>query len=154
MDNKGNNQWVWLALDADTREIVGVYIGSRDEAAARKLWEFLPGVYRHCAIAYTDFWAAYGAILPSKRHPCGWERNRQNLLCGTIQQHTLTACFPVSAENVVVLEIIVKSYWCDLVFCSCLQRIITSVGLPKLEGGIKQMRLPLCCLEHIACDSH
>jgi hypothetical protein len=34
VDNKGNNQWVWLALDADTREIVGVYIGARDEAAA------------------------------------------------------------------------------------------------------------------------
>ncbi len=38
-------------MDADTREIVGVYIGARDEAAARKLWESLPGVYRQCAIA-------------------------------------------------------------------------------------------------------
>ncbi|MBE9182845.1 hypothetical protein IQ268_30365 [Oculatella sp. LEGE 06141] len=53
MDNKGNKQWVWLALDADTREIVGVYIGARDEAAARKWWESLPPVYRQCAIAYT-----------------------------------------------------------------------------------------------------
>lgn len=39
--NKGNKQWVWLALDADTREIVGVTIGTRDEASANKLWEFL-----------------------------------------------------------------------------------------------------------------
>jgi IS1 family transposase len=44
-------------------EIVGVYIGARDEAAARKLWESLPRVYRQCPIAYTDFWAAYGAVL-------------------------------------------------------------------------------------------
>jgi IS1 family transposase len=58
VDNKGNKQWVWLALDADTREIVGVYIGARDEAAARKLWDSLPPVYRQCAVAYTDFWAA------------------------------------------------------------------------------------------------
>jgi insertion element IS1 protein InsB len=57
-----------LALDADTREIVGVYIGAWDEAAARQLWQSLPAVYRQCAIAYTDFWAAYGAVLPSKRH--------------------------------------------------------------------------------------
>lgn len=42
VDNKGNKQWVWLALDADTREIVGVYIGARDEAAAQKLWQSLP----------------------------------------------------------------------------------------------------------------
>ena len=75
VDNKGNKQWVWLALDADTREIVGVYIGARDEAAARKLWESLPAVYRQCAVAYTDFWAAYTAVLPSKRHPCRRKRN-------------------------------------------------------------------------------
>ena len=68
MGNQGNKQWVWLALDADTREIVGVYIGARDEAAARKLWESLPPVYRQCAMSYTDFWAAYGAVLPSQRH--------------------------------------------------------------------------------------
>ncbi|MGC8715252.1 MAG: IS1 family transposase [Leptodesmis sp.] len=68
VDNKGNKQWVWLALDANTREIVGVYIGARDEAAARKLWDSLPPIYRQCAIAYTDFWAAYAAVLPSKRH--------------------------------------------------------------------------------------
>ena len=45
VDNKGNKQWVWLALDADTREIVGVYIGARDEASARKLWASLPPLY-------------------------------------------------------------------------------------------------------------
>jgi insertion element IS1 protein InsB len=55
VNNKGSKQWVWLALDAHTREIVGVYIGARDEAAARKLWESLPPVYRQCATAYTDF---------------------------------------------------------------------------------------------------
>ena len=51
VDNKGNKQWVWLALDANTHEIVGVYIDARDEAAARKLWQFLPPTYRQCAIA-------------------------------------------------------------------------------------------------------
>ena len=55
-------------LDADTREIVGVDIGARDEAAARKLWTSLPSVYRQCAIAYTDFWVAYRAVLPPQQH--------------------------------------------------------------------------------------
>ena len=44
VDNKGNKQWIWLALDADTREIVGVYIGAGDELPAHKLWESLPPV--------------------------------------------------------------------------------------------------------------
>ena len=30
VDNKGNQQWVWLALNANTREMVGVYVGARD----------------------------------------------------------------------------------------------------------------------------
>ena len=68
VDNKGNKQWVWLALDSNTREIVGVYIGARDEVAARKLWQSLPSIYRQCAVAYTDFWSAYGAVLPKNRH--------------------------------------------------------------------------------------
>ena len=68
VDNKGNKQWIWLALDARTREIVGVYIGDRNEQAARKLWESLPPVDRQCAVAYTDFWSAYGAVFPSQPH--------------------------------------------------------------------------------------
>jgi hypothetical protein len=31
--NKGNKQWIWLALDTNTREIVGFYLGSRSCAA-------------------------------------------------------------------------------------------------------------------------
>ncbi len=28
----------------------------------------MPPVYRECAVSYTDFWEAYAAIFPSKRH--------------------------------------------------------------------------------------
>lgn len=68
---KRTPQWIWLALDRDTREIVGVAIGQRDQATAQELWESLPSVYRQCAVSYTDFWAAYAAVLPSKRHRPG-----------------------------------------------------------------------------------
>ena len=44
--NKGNKQWIWLALDLKTREIVGVYIGNRSKEAAKELWKSLPPVYR------------------------------------------------------------------------------------------------------------
>lgn len=66
--NKDNKQWIWIALDRETREIVGVAIGARDEATARQLWESLPPVYRQCAVCYSDFWDAYACVLPSKRH--------------------------------------------------------------------------------------
>jgi insertion element IS1 protein InsB len=66
--HKGNKQWIWLAMDRDTRAIVGVAIGAHDEATARHLWAALPPVYRQCAVAYSDFWDAYTLIVPSKRH--------------------------------------------------------------------------------------
>jgi len=66
--NKGNKQWIWLAIDVLTKEIVGVYIGKRDKEGARGLWNSLPAVYRQCAVSYTDFWSAYGIVFPKKRH--------------------------------------------------------------------------------------
>lgn len=68
VDDKGNEQWVWLALDVETREIVGCYIGDRSGDSAQALWRSLPPVYRQCAVCYSDFWVSYPVALPSKRH--------------------------------------------------------------------------------------
>ena len=68
MGHKGNKQWVWLALDKETKEIVGVYIGERSSEGAQGLWDSLPAVYRQCAVSYTDFWEAYAGIFPATRH--------------------------------------------------------------------------------------
>ncbi|XHX81214.1 MAG: IS1 family transposase [Stenomitos frigidus ULC029] len=68
VDDKGNKQWVWLALDVTTREIVGCHIGDRSKDSALALWQSMPGVYRQCAVIYTDHWEAYKAVLPSQRH--------------------------------------------------------------------------------------
>ncbi len=68
VSNKKYKLWVWLAIDRDTREIVGVYIGSRGKASAQGLWQSLPQVYRQCAVCYSDFWQAYSCVLPKKRH--------------------------------------------------------------------------------------
>ncbi|MBD1835663.1 hypothetical protein H6F61_23985 [Cyanobacteria bacterium FACHB-472] len=50
VNHKGDKQWVWLALDAQTREIVGVHIGDRNAASAQALWQSMPPVYRQCAV--------------------------------------------------------------------------------------------------------
>jgi len=68
VQKKTNKQWIWLAIDVDTKEIIGVYVGKRERDAAQKLWESLPSVYRQCAVAYTDYWEAYETIFPSTRH--------------------------------------------------------------------------------------
>ena len=67
-EDKDHEQWIWLALDAETREIVGCYVGDRSGESAQALWDSLPAVYRQCAVCCTDFWASYRVALPSKRH--------------------------------------------------------------------------------------
>lgn len=66
--NKDNKQWVWLALNKDTRVIVGVHIGDRSRQGAQALWDSLPETYRQSAAFYTDFWEAYRKVLPEDRH--------------------------------------------------------------------------------------
>ena len=44
------------------------HIGGRGEEDAKQLWASLPGVYRQCAVCYSDFWEAYNQVVPTCRH--------------------------------------------------------------------------------------
>jgi len=66
--DKDHEQWVWLAIDRATGEIVGCYVGFSSGKSARALWNSLPAVYRQCAVCSTDFWSSYRVALPSSRH--------------------------------------------------------------------------------------
>ena len=75
--SKNNQVWLWLAIDAQTRLIVGCAIGPRDKATADELWYSLPPDYRQPAVCYTDFLQAYASVLPAKRHKAvGKERGK------------------------------------------------------------------------------
>ncbi len=60
--------WVWVALDAETRQVVAMVAGDRSERTAECLWEAVPEEYRRGATVYTNFWRAYQAALPGARH--------------------------------------------------------------------------------------
>jgi IS1 family transposase len=66
--NKDNKLWICLAIDRDTREIIGVHVGDRSRAGAQSLWNSLPPVYRHRVVCFTDFRDAYETVIPIKRH--------------------------------------------------------------------------------------
>jgi insertion element IS1 protein InsB len=66
--SKKNEVYIWLAIDRDTREIVGCFVGNRTRKSARQLWASLPEEYQQSAFAYTDFWQAYLTVIPRKRH--------------------------------------------------------------------------------------
>ena len=84
--------WVWVALDAETRQVVAMMVGDRSEFTARCLWEAVPQEYRDGAVVFTDFRAAYRAVMPGGRHvACGKGEGLTNLMssgsgarCGSV----------------------------------------------------------------------
>ncbi len=62
-----NKKWVWLALCRRTRQIVAFAVGDRSEKTCRRLWQRVPAAYRRL-VCFTDFWEAYGKVLPDEQH--------------------------------------------------------------------------------------
>jgi len=65
---KNDKQWIWLAIDHDTRKIIGVHIGDRRADGVQSLWDSILEIYRQNATCYTDFCEAYCGIFPENRH--------------------------------------------------------------------------------------
>jgi IS1 family transposase len=61
---KANRQWVWIAMDATTRQVIAFYVGSRSGQSAKALWEKIPAVYQERALFYTDHYAVYTGVIP------------------------------------------------------------------------------------------
>ncbi len=51
---KTNRQWLWLALEAHTRQVLAFHVGDRSGQGAQALWEKIPAVYQEQATFYTD----------------------------------------------------------------------------------------------------
>ena len=46
---KANKQWIWIAMDAKTRQVIAFHVGDRSRKSAKRLWAKIPLVYRHHA---------------------------------------------------------------------------------------------------------
>jgi len=51
---KANKQWIWIAMDKQTRQIIAFHVGDRSHESAQQLWANLPAVYREQATFSTD----------------------------------------------------------------------------------------------------
>lgn len=73
---KTNRQWVWIAMDATTRQVLAFHVGDRSSQSAKALWEKIPPVYQEQAVFYTDHYAAYTGVIPSTQHRAISKLNR------------------------------------------------------------------------------
>ena len=54
VQQKANKQWVWFAMDKQTRQILAFHVGDRSHESVKQLWANIPAIYREQATFYTD----------------------------------------------------------------------------------------------------
>ena len=65
---KANKQWVWVALDRCSRQMVAFQVGDRSATSALALWQAIAQNYRQKAKVYSHDWHAYKKVIPSAQH--------------------------------------------------------------------------------------
>jgi insertion element IS1 protein InsB len=68
VEKKANKQWLWIAMDVTTRQIIAFHVGDRSRDSAKELWATIPKVYRKQATFHTDRYEAYKRVIPAERH--------------------------------------------------------------------------------------
>jgi insertion element IS1 protein InsB len=67
---KANKQWIRVAMDATTRQVIAFHVGDRSRKSAKRLWAKIPEAYRQHAMFYTDQYAV-GVRTSLLQRPCG-----------------------------------------------------------------------------------
>jgi insertion element IS1 protein InsB len=65
---KANRQWVWVAMDAMTRQVIAFHIGDRSRQSAQALWGKIPTGSQEQAMFYTDCYEVYKGVIPPAQH--------------------------------------------------------------------------------------
>src|SRR5262249_5565088 len=68
VQKKANKQWVWIAMDAKTRQVIALHVGDRSHTSAEHLWAKIPQAYRQHATFYTDQYVVYAQVIPAAQH--------------------------------------------------------------------------------------
>jgi IS1 family transposase len=68
VQQRANKQWIWIAMDRQTRQIIAFHVGERSQNSAKQLWANLPAVYREQAMFYTDQYEVCKGVIPAAQH--------------------------------------------------------------------------------------
>jgi insertion element IS1 protein InsB len=91
VQKKANKQWIWIAMDVNTRQVIAFHVGDRSRDSATGLWAKIPLVYREQATFHTDRYEAYQGVIPAARHQAitknARKTNHIERLNNTLRQH-------------------------------------------------------------------
>ena len=65
---KEHKQWMWIAMDAKTRQGIAFHVGARSRRRAKQLWAKIAAASRQHATFYTDQDVVYAGVMPAAQH--------------------------------------------------------------------------------------
>jgi insertion element IS1 protein InsB len=68
VQKKANKQWIWIAMDATSRQVIAFHVGDHSHRSAKRLWAKIPHAYRQHATFYTDQYVVYEGVIPAAQH--------------------------------------------------------------------------------------
>jgi insertion element IS1 protein InsB len=68
VQKKANKQWIWIAMDATSRQVIAFHVGARSRRSARRLWAKIPQAYRQHATFYTEQSVVSAGVIPAAQH--------------------------------------------------------------------------------------
>ena len=68
VQKKANKQWLWIAMDATSRQVIAFHVGERSRRSAKRLWAQIPEAYRQHATFYTEQYVVYEGVIPAAQH--------------------------------------------------------------------------------------
>jgi IS1 family transposase/transposase-like protein len=68
VEKRANKPWIWMAMDAQTRQVIAFHVGDRSRESAQALWANIPVAYREQVRFHTDQYEAYKGVIPAERH--------------------------------------------------------------------------------------
>jgi insertion element IS1 protein InsB len=68
VQKKANKQWIWIAMDAISRQVIAFHVGDRSRRSVKHLWAKIPMAYRQYATFYTDQYIVYEGVIPAAPH--------------------------------------------------------------------------------------
>jgi insertion element IS1 protein InsB len=65
---KAHQQWIWIAMDAETRQVLAFHVGDRSPKRGKRLWAKILQAYRQHATFDTDQDVVYAGAIPAAQH--------------------------------------------------------------------------------------
>jgi insertion element IS1 protein InsB len=68
VQKKAHKPWIWIAMDATSRQVMAFHVGDRSRKSVQRLWAKSPHAYRQHATFDTDQYVVYEGLIPAAQH--------------------------------------------------------------------------------------